>query len=424
MFIRNDESGQGRYYNGKIGQVQSVSPNGIVVHCNDDGRAFHVEPSEWTNSRYILDETTKEIREEVEGTFRQYPLRLAWAITIHKSQGLTFEKAIIDAASSFAHGQVYVALSRCKTLEGLVLASPVTTSAIINDNTITDFMHSGANLTQEASLQIEKMQYDYYYKLLNELFNFQIIRRDFEHTKRLLDEYFYKLYPTLLEEYKRTHQLIKEQLIDIADKFRQQYTTLMQQKNGYANDFHLQDRITKAATYFLQTTDNLLLRLLMETKVETDNQMVRKRMEEAIFNLRESFYLKRELMKHFSAHPFCIKEYLQCKAVVTLEGSNTLFNPKSTKTGKKKRSETTTISESIPTDIKFPLLYKELQEWRRQKSVELGLPAYTILQQKALICIANSLPNTIDQLIDTPYFGKISAKKYGDEILAITSKFI
>ena len=423
MFIRNDESGQGRYYNGKIGQVQSVSQNGIVVHCNDDGKSFHVEPSEWTNSRYILDETTKEIREEVEGTFRQYPLRLAWAITIHKSQGLTFEKAIIDAASSFAHGQVYVALSRCKTLEGLVLASPVTTSAIINDNTITDFMHRGATLTQEASLQIEKMQYDYFYKLLNELFNFQILRRDFELTTRLLDEYFYKLYPTLLEEYKKTHQLIKEQLIDVADKFRQQYTTLMQQRNGYANDSHLQDRITKAATYFFQKTDNLLLRLLTETKVETDNQMIRKRMDEALFNLRESFYLKRELMKHFSTHPFCVKEYLQCKAVVTLEGSDTLFNPKSTKTGKKKRSETTTISESIPTDIKYPQLYKELQEWRRQKSAELRLPAYTILQQKALICIANSLPNTMDQLIDTPYFGKISAKKYGDEILIVVNSF-
>lgn len=424
MFIRNDESGQGRYYNGKIGHIQSISSTQIIVHCDDDGNTFHVEPSEWANSRYTLDETTKEIREEIEGTFRQYPLRLAWAITIHKSQGLTFEKAVIDAASSFAHGQVYVALSRCKTLEGLVLASPVTTSAIISDDTIADFMHSGTALTQEAACQIRKMQYDYFCKLLDELFNFQFLRRDFDLVKRLLDEYFYKLYPTLVERYTEKNSLFKVQLTDVADRFRQQYTSLMRQSVDYTTNAYLKERITKAATYFHQTLNDLLLELLTDTMVETDNQMVRKRMEEALFNLRESFYLKRELMQHFSSHDFDTKEFLQCKAVITLEGSDTLFNPKAPKNGKKKRGGATTIADSIPTDILHPILYRNLQEWRRQKSIELSLPAYTILQQKALICMANSIPDTIELLIDTPYFGKISARKYGEEILTVIHHYI
>ncbi len=424
MFIRNDESGQGRYYNGKIGHIQSVSPNQIIVRCDDDGNTFHVEPSEWANSRYTLDEATKEIREEIEGTFRQYPLRLAWAITIHKSQGLTFEKAVIDAASSFAHGQVYVALSRCKTLEGLVLASPVTASAIISDDTVANFMHSGTTLTQEATRQIKQMQYDYFYKLLDELFSFQFLHRDFDLAKRLLNEYFYKLYPTLVEQYSEKDLLFKEQLTDVADRFRQQYTSLMLQSADYTNNAYLQERITKAASYFHQTLNNLLLELLVETTVETDNKMVRKRMDEALFNLRESFYLKRELMQHFGSHSFDTKEYLQCKAVITLEGSDTLFNPQAAKSGKKKRGGATIVADSISTDILQPILYRDLQEWRRQKSIELGLPAYTILQQKALICMANSMPDTIELLIDTPYFGKISAKKYGEEILAVIHHFI
>lgn len=423
MFIRNDESGQGRYYNGKIGQVQEVSSQGITVQC-DDGAAFRVEPSEWTNSRYTLDEATKEIREEVEGTFRQYPLRLAWAITIHKSQGLTFEKAVIDAAASFAHGQVYVALSRCKTLEGLVLASPVTASAIISDETVSDFMHSGAALTHEATQRLKRLQYDYFYKLLDELFGFASLRSDLSHVRRLLDEYFYKLYPALVERYAEADRLVSEQLGTVEEKFRQQYTALMQQSADYANNAHLQERITKAAAYFHRTLDSLLLSLLTESRVETDNQMVRKRMDEALFNLRESFYLKRELMKHFTTHPFGTQAYLQTKAVITLEGSDTLFNPKVPKAEKKKGRSAGSMTDNIPTDIRYPQLYNALQEWRRRKSEELSLPAYTILQQKALICMANSIPDTMKTLIDIPYFGKRGGEKFGEEILAIIRQFI
>lgn len=423
MFIRNDESGQGRYYNGKIGHVQTVTASNIVVRC-EDGAAFNVEPSEWANSRYTLDEATKEIREEVEGTFRQYPLRLAWAITIHKSQGLTFEKAVIDAAASFAHGQVYVALSRCKTLEGLVLASPVTASAIISDDAVADFMHSGTALTNEATQRLGQLQYDYFYKLLDELFSFQYLRRDFDLVRRLLDEYFYRLYPALLEQYKEKDRLFKEQLADVADKFRQQYTALMQQSADYASNLHLQERIGKAAPYFHQKLDDLLLELLRATKVETDNQAIRKRMDEAVFNLRESFYLKRELMHHFCTHTFSASDYLQAKAVITLEGSDTLFNPKAPKAEKKKGRSASSMTDNIPTDILYPQLYKALQEWRRQKSAELTLPAYTILQQKALICMANSIPETMERLIDIPYFGKRGGEKFGEEILSVIHHFI
>lgn len=412
MFIRNDDTGQGRYYNGKIGFVKSLSSNGVTVQCDDE--AYSIEPSEWANSRYILDEETKEIREEVEGTFRQYPLRLAWAITIHKSQGLTFEKAVIDAAASFAHGQVYVALSRCKSLEGLVLASPVTASAIISDDAVADFMHTGAALTQEATAQLGQLQYDYFCKLLDELFSFRLLRRDFDHVKRLLDEFFYKLYPALVDQYAEKARLFGVQLTDVSTKFRLQYMALLQQTVDCAENVHLQERIAKAAAYFHATLNSLLLDLLELTKVDSDNKVVKKRMGEALFNLNESFEQKCELMHHFTTHPFSVKEYLHVKAVVSLQDGISH--------GKKK--EPVLHLPDTPSDIRYPLLYEELKEWRRNKSNELAIPAYAIIQQKALVGMANSLPDTMKALIDIPYFGKLSGQRYGEEILAVIHQYM
>lgn len=188
MFIKNDP--QHRFYNGMIGEVIGVRTDEdgskITVRSKDSGEEFDLEKMEWTNAKYTLNEKTKEIEETVEGKFMQYPLRLAWAITIHKSQGLTFEHAIIDASHSFTHGQTYVALSRCKTLEGMVLSQPLSRGAIISSQTVDAFTSQLAAPSQE---QISSLELQYIIYCISELFDFCSIRASYEHLMRCLVEF-------------------------------------------------------------------------------------------------------------------------------------------------------------------------------------------------------------------------------------------
>ena len=162
MFVKNDPSGEHRYYNGRIGHVTLAEDNRLEVFCPGDADAIEVEPLVWENARYTLNPETREIETEVLGKFTQLPLRLAWAITIHKSQGLTFERAIIDASLSFAPGQVYVALSRCKTLEGMVLASQIPPQAIISDERVENYISHQEEAAQRSIEQLPTLKDEYY----------------------------------------------------------------------------------------------------------------------------------------------------------------------------------------------------------------------------------------------------------------------
>lgn len=156
MFIRNDASAEKKYYNGKIAEVLSVGPESIDVLIEGSDEPYALKKEIWENKKYLLDQE-KNIKEEVLGSFEQYPIRLAWAVTIHKSQGLTFERVVIDAAKSFVPGQVYVALSRCRTLEGIVLTSPIAPQAILSDARISAFeQKTRANAQVQNIIEEEK----------------------------------------------------------------------------------------------------------------------------------------------------------------------------------------------------------------------------------------------------------------------------
>ena len=248
MFIKNDP--QHRFYNGMIGEVIGVktdeNDSKIIVRSKDSGEELELEKMEWTNAKYTLNEKTKEIEETVEGKFMQYPLRLAWAITIHKSQGLTFEHAIIDASHSFTHGQTYVALSRCKTLEGMVLSEPLSRGAIISSQTVDAF---SSQLTAPTQEQISSLELQYIIYCMSDLFDFYSIRACYEHLMRCLVEFFNGKYPRVVSEYQKL-QVVLKSLIAVSDKFRVQYTGMLA-RNPDVRQAELQDRIHKGAMYFL-----------------------------------------------------------------------------------------------------------------------------------------------------------------------------
>ena len=160
MFIRNDTSVLKNYYNGKIATVSYLSDDSIKVVFENEKEEYELAKEEWENKQYYVDKENNEIKEDVIGIFSQYPIRLAWAVTIHKSQGLTFDKAIIDAGRSFAPGQVYVALSRCRSLEGIILKSKIHENVIFSDKAINDFQNEIWNLNKiKDIIESEKLPY-------------------------------------------------------------------------------------------------------------------------------------------------------------------------------------------------------------------------------------------------------------------------
>ena len=163
MFIKNDP--ERRFINGTLGEVKSIDKNSIAVRLAESGTVIDVEPMEWQNIRYQFDEESKEISSKQIGRFKQYPLKAAWAITVHKSQGLTFDKAIIDVHAAFSPGQAYVALSRCRTLDGLVLSSPVSASVFMRDNAVDAYMNYISRPIEELAFSSCYEYFEYEKKL-------------------------------------------------------------------------------------------------------------------------------------------------------------------------------------------------------------------------------------------------------------------
>lgn len=444
MFVKNDSSAGKAFYNGMIGTVTEINEKNFFVRTKDTGVVIKVEPEQWENTRYEIDERTNEITEEIEGTFKQFPVKPAWAITVHKSQGLTFDRAIIDVQRAFTHGQTYVALSRCRTLEGLVLSAPLPMSAIIRDGAVDDYVSRAVEHTPTEE-QIALLRRDYYLSVLSELFDFRPLMSAFNRMLDLLMGHFRRSYPKLIIEYKARLEVIKTQLYDVAERFKMQYNQIVISTPDYHKDVHLQERLTKGATYFAQTISDIET-LVKNTDVQTDTPEVKKMMAELQATLKELVMQKRALLNYVKDDGFSLNEYLHQRAVVLMGKDNegTKKNTAEQKSAAKDRSSAKSMVEAkdkpaaktrteakdkavsaVPElKVLHPEVLEALTEWRRQRAMKAHMPAYCILQQKALIAIANLLPQDKEALAKIPFCGNVKAEKYGDEVLVVVKNAI
>jgi hypothetical protein len=407
MFVRNDMSSEKRYFNGKIGKITGILTDAIEVQCPGDSEKISVEKTTWENIEYTIDSKTAEISQKVIGTFSQFPLKLAWAITIHKSQGLTFDKAIIDAQAAFAHGQVYVALSRCRSLEGIVLGSPLSPKVVKADHTVERFLRRLADHAPTPE-KIADEKKRYHQQLMLACFNFEKLHRLTDKLTALLRANTGAIHVSGGGAIADFQKQVVTDICVIGEKFGRQLQGMFTDPTKPAGDPAIGERLLKASGYFQEKFATILLPYLENIAVETDNKEIRKKINDALRQLREETAVKLAAIGS-CRDGFSPEKYLRSIAAAAIDAG--AVRPK---------TETALYSEK---DMSHPELFEILREWRKQKAAEQGIAHYQVLHQKTLVQIAVHLPDTISALKKIKGIGNRLAEKYGEELTAMVADY-
>ena len=406
MFIRNDPDG--KYYNGKLGKVEKITKGAVTVSDNT-GTLIDVSPVEWCNSQYELDDESGEICQRVVGTFSQIPLRIAWAITIHKSQGLTFDNVIIDAAAAFAFGQVYVALSRCRTLEGITLESRITSSGIYRDQHVSAFnaeMPSMESLTEGIGKDERGYAYDQY----RSVFEFEKTCSSLRYLMKLWSGVLEETYPSVFFGLKTAVQTLTE-ASKVAGTFRQQLTRI--ESTEGKDDSYLKERLLKSAGYFIPKIREVREACMRAVGLEIDNKETKKKVKEVLEEILTGADIVMQSLELFEGGCFDIEKLCRIRTECNLQ-EKTLAKGR-----KLKKIEPDSNGNGIVNEE----LKEKLQQWRSDRFKADNVPAYTIMHQSTLIQIATLIPATRKELLSIKGFGEAGFRKYGEQILEICAEY-
>ena len=410
MFVKNDSLGH-RYYNGMIGVVESVETDGTsdgqkhIVVVNSEGERIDVGQERWDTWKYEIDSTDNQIKPILDGVFVQYPLKTAWAVTIHKAQGLTFDRLQVDASAAFTYGQVYVALSRCRSLEGLTLLSPITPQNAFENKDIEQFNGTMTPIEQ-AEEMLDGYRSQYYFDVLYELIDFSGLQHALEGLNRLYQESLRGLYPEQATTLTALCSKELTELVSVAERFHRQLDAI---GAGSSSRALLLERVQKGAAYFGQVVKAMDEQVRPCLAVEIDNKETSRRLKEQGERYSSVALLKIKVLDYVAAHGFTVEGYQQAKVDAALA------KPEKARKSRAKKPETLTGKER---------LQAMLTAWRRQKAEELGVSAFVVLWQRSLLAIVNALPTNEEELLNVPGMGKVSVGRYGKEILQIVDDYL
>jgi len=399
MFIKNDTDRGKRFYNGKIGIVNRVEEEKIWVIC-DDETEIEVKREQWENIRYTLNPANRSMEEETLGSFSQFPLRLAWAITIHKSQGLTFEKAIIDAGKAFAPGQAYVALSRCTNLDGLVLKSRINVSSLRTDPRIVEFARNSVSAemlrqelleaTQQTRIELLFQAFDFTKESELVVESGDYIRKhgtSFQKESMEWMEMLEQKIESIKETGSRFHEWIRQQLL----------LPLTIDENT-----QLVERVKRASVHFSTELQQVLSQLQTCT-ISTDNRNLARQVNEDL----------RELFGSVSLHQFMLQGF-------TVNMDLDLWQQR------KRSFQQPSFSINVygggveaRKGLAHPALYWQLKQLRDSISARKEQPLYLIASSKTLEELVSFLPQTEDELEQISGFGPVKIKSYGNDFLEL-----
>src|SRR5690554_195694 len=404
MFIKNDTETPRRFYNGKIGVVSAIEDDIITVECPGDDYQITVPTLTWENIRYNTNKETNTIEEEIIGTFEHVPLRLAWAITIHKSQGLTFEKAVIDAGKAFSPGQVYVALSRCRSLEGIVLKSPINTESISVDKQVIEFSSLKPDIAY-ISHELKCARKEFETSMLLQLYVFNHIYNSAKSWYRATEGEEQSFNEETLPFVKEINKQL-EHINEIGDKFRIQLNQIVGKED--VNKEYLSNRLKSSSLYFAEKLD-MLMNSLKKSPATTDSRTNAKLYDEAISSIYTEIALKKHLISA-TYNNFSVELYYQSRNKFVMPD----FNVKSYSRGK----------TSVQLKSNNPDLLNELVQIRNYISENESLPPYMVAQTKTLVQMADYMPQTDKDLIKIYGFGKKKLERFGAQFLDVINNYI